>query len=67
MRVTSRSGTVGLLEPVRLLGGGMIQGLSISLTGYTLIPAHLDVEFLSSIPLACPRVPPALLDLPFSV
>ena len=38
IRMATPGGTIGVLEPVRLVGGDMIQGLSISLSGYTLIP-----------------------------
>ena len=61
VRVSSGNGVIGLLEPVQLKGGGMVQGLGISNPGYNLLPAHLQSRILSAVPLACTRVAPPLL------
>ena len=63
IRVTNASGTVALLEPIQLIGGGMVQGLSMrEQPRLHTSPVHLQDEILSSVPTACTCASPPLLE-----
>ena len=60
VQVLGKHGAIGLLAPLRLPGGGMVQGLSNSGAQYSLLASRLELRLRAAAPAAAPAVDPAL-------